>query len=296
MQSPKCITVYAPAKVNLYLRVTGRRPDGYHDLVSIMQALDLYDEVEVERTGQGISVTCDEPGVPDGPGNIAYRAAEALMDRCPKDAGVSVRIKKNIPSAAGLGGGSSDGAAVMRAMQLLFGLDIPREEMFKIAATVGADLPFFLGWPTALAEGIGDILSPLDPPPLTWVVLVNPGIEVPTGWVYANLNLGLTKSSINTKLPQPDGWAEDRSLIGPSLYNDLESVTVGRYPEIAKIKSELIDLGADGALMSGSGSTVFGLYGSEKAAMSAHDSIEAPGIRVIVTRTISRWPDARAAD
>jgi len=290
MQNTGSIIVYAPAKVNLYLKVTGKRPDGYHDLVSVMQALELCDEVEVRRAERGIRIECDDPAVPAGPGNIAYRAAETLIGRCGPSAGVDIRLRKRIPAAAGLGGGSSDGAAVMRAMVEIFGLDIAKEELFGIAAKVGADLPFFLGWPTALAKGIGEVLSPLGPPPPTWVMLVNPGFEVPTGWVFANLNLRLTKSSNNIKLPTLEDWADDRTLIGPSLDNDLESVTVGRYPVIGEIKRKLLGLGADGALMSGSGPTVFGLFGQEYAAMSARDELAASGWRIFVTRTISEWP------
>lgn len=291
MKKPTGVRILAPAKVNLYLEVTGKRPDGYHDIVSVMQALELADKITVTRSAHGIDVRCDSPSVPDGPGNIAYRAARALLEGWGTGGGVSIDIKKKTPAAAGLGGGSSDAAAVLKAVRLLFGLKTPDGEMKKAALGLGADVPFFLSWPTALAKGIGEELSPLIPPAESWLVLVNPGIEVPTKWVYDNLNLGLTNTPKNIRLPEFMGRPLYEAPMAGSLHNDLERVTIGRYPLIKAVKERLEKEGAAGTLMSGSGSTVFGLFSSRDGALAAAKRIETPGWTVIATRTISAWPE-----
>jgi len=288
MDKPAGIRIYAPAKVNLYLRVTGKRPDGYHDLVSVMQALELADEITVMRTAGGIKVGCDSPEVPSGPANIAYRAAEALIGA---DGGVDIYIRKRTPMAAGLGGGSSDAAAVMKAVVALFGLEIAGQELRKTAVRLGADVPFFLGSPTALAEGVGERLTPLTSPSESWLVLVNPGIEVPTKWVYDNLNLGLTNPPKNIRLPEFVGRPLCDGPMVDFLHNDLERVTAARHPLIVSIKERLMEEGAAGALMSGSGSTVFGLYCGRDEAERAANRMQTAGWVVLATRTISAWPE-----
>ena len=158
------IIIKAPAKVNLRLEVIGRRPDGYHDLISVMQALELSDEVKITLTGGGIEVACDSGEVPDGESNIAFRAAKAIIGEAGYDGGVRVEIAKKTPVAAGLGGGSSDAAAVLKGLNILLDLGLPDERLREIGAGIGADVPFFLSWPVALAEGVGERLSPLQAP------------------------------------------------------------------------------------------------------------------------------------
>ncbi|HEX9860454.1 MAG TPA: 4-(cytidine 5'-diphospho)-2-C-methyl-D-erythritol kinase [Nitrospirota bacterium] len=286
------IRVAAPAKVNLYLKVVGKRPDGYHNLVSVMQALELADIVEVYRADPGvIEVDCDVPGVPAGPGNIAYRAAESLLRASGSTRGVRIHITKNTPMAAGLGGGSSDAAAALRAVDLLFELSTSAETMHGLATALGADVPFFLGWPTSLARGIGEELSELVPPAETWLLLVNPGIAVPTKWVYDNLNLGLTNNLNSTTLPPFVGCPLTDGPMLSFLHNDLESVTLGRHPVIKEIKDRLSELGAAGSMMSGSGPTVFGIFRSREDAERAAGGVKGEGWRVIPTRTLARWPE-----
>lgn len=290
MDSHNTIRLAAPAKVNLYLKVTGKRPDGYHNLVSVMQALELADIITVSRASSGIVLDCDDPAVPVGPGNIAYRAAESLLDASGSGAGLRISIAKRTPMAAGLGGGSSDAAATLKAVDLLLGLDTPEDTMHAIATALGADVPFFLKWPTALAQGIGEELSPLTPPAESWLVLVNPGISVPTRWVYDNLNLGLTNHPNSTTLPPFVGCPLTDGPMLSFLHNDLESVTAPRYPVINEIKDRLVSLGALGALMSGSGPTVFGVFAGREDAYRAADGMKSTGWKVIPARTISGWP------
>jgi len=290
MENITKVTITAPAKVNFYLRVLRKRPDGYHDLDSFMQALELSDTVTVSRAGSGIEVSCDRGDVPAGPGNIAYRAAESLLGLAGEGAGVRIHIEKRIPVAAGLGGGSSDAAAVLRGMNILFGLGLTDALLREAGRPLGADVPFFLSWPSARAEGVGEVLTATLPPEETWLVLVNPGFSVSTAWVYGNLKLVLTNISNSIRLPASEGQAYGAGLLALCLDNDLERVTAERYPEINEIKGQLISEGAKGALMSGSGPTVFGVFADRAVAEAACKRISRPGWTVLTTRTIKSWP------
>jgi 4-diphosphocytidyl-2-C-methyl-D-erythritol kinase len=259
------MVIQAPAKVNYRLDVVGRRPSGYHDLRMIMQRVNLCDEVTLRLVSQpGIRVTCGREGVPEGEGNIAWKAARALLELSAGDQGVEIEIVKNIPIAAGLGGGSSDCAAVLLGLNGLLGLGLSRERLMEIGVKLGADVPFFVFGQTALAEGIGELLTPLAKVPAAWVVLVNPNLPVSTAWVYQNLQL--TQRDQLAKLPNS---FEDVAQLSGILSNDLESVTIPAFPVIADIKRSLVGLGASGALMSGSGPTVFGLFEDEATARKA---------------------------
>ncbi len=265
----KSITLKAPAKVNYRLDVLSRRPDGYHELRMIMQRVDLCDEVSITVSGTpGISVLCGKEGVPDGPGNIAWRAADALLQRRGRTEGLVIRIDKRIPVAAGLGGGSSDGATVLMGVNELLGLGFSDQELMEIGVTLGADVPFFIFRRPALAEGIGDRLTALERTPDAWIVLVNPNIHVSTAWVYQNLQL--TEGIERAKLPSFIG---DVVTLSGLLVNDLEAVTIGRFPIIEEIKEQLLAAGAVNAMMSGSGPTVFGLFETETEARRAAEEI-----------------------
>lgn len=259
------LTLSAPAKINYLLDVTGKRPDGYHDLRMIMQRVDLCDEITLSLTDtSNINVICNSKSAPDGPDNIAWKAARALLDRAKSGFGVNIEIKKNIPVAAGLGGGSSDAATVLMGMNELLHLGLPDQQLMEIGSTLGADVPFFIFKTTALAEGIGDKFTALPKMPKCWILLVNPGIHVSTAWVYRSLQL-TTMNELN-KLPKFFESIEDIVSI---LSNDLESVTIPAFPVIADIKRRLMDLGAVGSMMSGSGPTVFGIFKSLDAAETA---------------------------
>ena len=261
----KSLRLQAPAKVNYRLDVLRRRADGYHDLRMVMQRIDLSDLIDITVTDSpGISVTCGKDGVPDGPGNIAWRAADLLLQASGRKAGVAVDITKRIPVAAGLGGGSSDGAAVLMGLNELLGLGFTDRRLMEIGVKLGADVPFFIFKKTALAEGIGEVLSALEQVPPAWLVVINPNIHVSTAWVYQNLQLTTTRNeNIISR------FYESITDICASLSNDLESVTIRRYPVIAQIKEQLCSAGACGALMSGSGPTVFGVFQDEAAARKA---------------------------
>ncbi len=259
----------APAKVNYRLDVIRRRPDNYHDLRMVMQRIALYDEIEITLSGTaGIRVSCNREGAPGGPGNIAWKAADALLSRTDPGMGVDVRITKNIPVAAGLGGGSSDAATVLMGLNGMLGLNLPQDELMSVGLKLGADVPFFIFGKTALAEGVGERLTEVHGLPKVWLVLVNPNVHVSTAWVYQNLQL--TKDKVVDKLPQFCNLLSD---VCDLLSNDLESVTIKSCPVIQEIKDCLLLKGAAGVLMSGSGPTVFGVFGTEEIARKCQTEI-----------------------
>ncbi len=273
----------APAKVNYRLDVLGKRPDGYHDLRMVMQRVDLCDEVIITlNDAPGIRVTCGKKGVPDGPGNIAWRAADALLQLSGKAVGIDIAINKRIPVAAGLGGGSSDAATVLMGVNELLGLKLSDERLMEIGVKLGADVPFFIFKKTALAEGIGEKLTAMESMPALWVVLVNPGIHVPTAWVYQNLIL-TTKAADSIISGSYSSVAEVAEL----LSNDLEPVTCGKHPLLNELKAMLLEAGAAGSLMSGSGATVFGIFEDEAVAQKAATEIAAArGWFAVAVKTI----------
>jgi len=290
MNMNEILRILAPAKVNFHLRVVGKRPDGYHDLVSVMQALEVADELVLERRENGVSLSCGGADVPHGHDNIICRAAESYIRETGIDGGVYIRLEKKVPVAAGLGGGSSDAAATLRGMEALYG-KIPHSRLMDLALTLGADVPFFLSWPCARAEGVGERLAKLPSTDGVWLVLVNPGFAVSTRWVFENLKIELTNNPNNTTLPPFEGRIPDAGFLVSLLHNDLERVTAARYHEIDLMKESLLGAGALGALMSGSGPTVFGIFGDEATALVAAERLRKPGWTVIATRTISSWPE-----
>jgi 4-diphosphocytidyl-2-C-methyl-D-erythritol kinase len=259
------LTLSAPAKINYLLDVVRKRSDGYHDLRMIMQRVNLCDEITLTLTGTpGVNVTCSSKAAPGGPANIAWKAARAMLDRAGSDAGVNIKIIKNIPVAAGLGGGSSDAASVLIGMNELLKLALTEQELMETGCRLGADVPFFIFKETALAEGIGEKLTPLPKIPKCWILLVNPAVHVSTAWVYRSLQL--TSDRELNKLPK---FFESIDSVVSILSNDLEKVTIPAYPVIADIKERLMSLGAAGSMMSGSGPTVFGIFKSFDIAEAA---------------------------
>ena len=275
----KCLSVKAPAKINLFLRVTGRRADGYHTLQTRMQKVGLFDLLEVQRGGEGVRLHCVGADLPENADNLVHRAASLFLETVAQRrgrtlGGVKISLTKNIPIAAGLGGGSSDAAAALKALNFLFEAGLTAGELAAIGLELGADVPFFLAdTPAALAVGIGEILTPVAPLSGCFVLLVNPGFSVSTRWVYQTF--ALTTEEKTTIFKNFRESADPAVRLGLSvtvkglpaaLENDLETVTITRYPEIGRIKEELLAHGAVAALMSGSGPTVFALFSDQQAA------------------------------
>lgn len=269
--------IRAPAKINLSLRVVGRRADGYHLIDSVMVPVSLYDVIDVRKrrktfgrraqTDELIQISCNHPDVPLGKENIVYRAAQQIMEKRGKAQPVRIDIFKSIPVGAGLGGGSTDAAATLIAMNRLLKLRLSRSELEKIALSLGADVPFFLRGQAARARGIGERLRPLRRLPQFWAVILFPGFPVSTSWVYGKLRRKLTKPMANTSIASPPKTFDELTSL---LVNDLESVTLRRHPKVSLLKDKLLREGAARALMTGSGSSVFGIFKSQRAALAGY--------------------------
>lgn len=250
--------VWCPAKVNLYLRVVGRRPDGYHELVTVMQPLTLADALTVTLAGEGITLKCDRPELPQGEENLVWRAARQFQEETGLTMGVRLNLSKRIPVAAGLGGGSSDAAGALLALNELTGKPLSQDRLHRLASRLGADVPFFLGRGPAVGRGTGTQLSAVTLLPY-WYLLVNPGVPLSTRWVYENLDLaGLSGP------PATEAWDPEH----PETWvrNDLGTVAVKRFPELAQLLAGLGEAGAWCQGISGSGPTLFGLFRTREAA------------------------------
>jgi 4-diphosphocytidyl-2-C-methyl-D-erythritol kinase len=263
--SNKTLRWLCPAKVNLYLRVAGRRADGYHDLVTVMQPLTLADELILSRQGAGLSLECDHPELMQQEENLIWRAARAFEEATGRESGVHITLRKRIPMAAGLGGGSSDAAGTLLALNHLHGGPLTVEQLHRLAGRLGADVPFFLYGRPALARGIGTELTPMALPPYSYL-LANPGLPLSTRWVYENLDLERLPGA-----PVPEAWDPEH----PERWvrNDLGAVALGRFPELGGLLSQLQALGAVTEGISGSGPTVFGLFATLEAAREAGRSL-----------------------
>jgi 4-diphosphocytidyl-2-C-methyl-D-erythritol kinase len=257
----------APAKLNIRLKVTGRRPDGYHELASIMVPVKLFDHLELKKILQrGITLTCQGISVPNGKENLVHQAAQAFFSRTGIKQRLSIKLFKNIPVAAGLGGGSSDAASTLKALNEMWSNPLTFQGLAELAASLGADVPFFLHNRPCTARGIGEILEPIGKWPKFWYVIVTPPLRVSTSWVYGNLKLELTTNQYEYIL---SALEKEPLKIADILENDLEAVTASHFPVINTIKKSLVDAGAAGALMSGSGPSVFGIFKSKDHALSA---------------------------
>ena len=265
----KQLTLQAAAKVNLYLDILARRGDGYHEIESIIQSVKLYDKLTLRPRRRGIKITCIHPEVPLDEGNICYRAAEILLRVLGTKQGVEIEIQKNIPVESGLGGGSADAAATLIGMRKLFQMDIPFSDLSKLAPELGSDVPFCLAGGTALVRGRGEKIIPLPLLKDAWFILVDPGISISTSWVYSRLKGKLTKKRLNIKLIKE--LIKEEGMRGVNkfpLYNKLEEVVIKRFPTLRDIKAKLIEAGATGALMTGSGSIIFAVAEDEERAKS----------------------------
>lgn len=257
-----CTKAYG--KVNIGLDVTGRREDGYHFVKMILQSVDIFDEVAVRKQENGISVQTNKPFLPTDERNLAYKAAKILIDEYGIKEGVHIDIGKNIPVAAGMAGGSTDAAAVLKLMDKIFELNMDQNEMDRIAVRLGADVPFCLRKGTYLAEGIGEKLTKLPDMPSCYLAIINPHFGISTKWSYEQLD-----KMTEIKHPDIDGiinamGAHDLEKVSAEMGNVLEKAALEKYPQIQEIKDKLLSAGAMGSLMSGSGPTIFGIFADEE--------------------------------
>lgn len=264
----------AYAKINLGLDVVRRLENGYHEVKMVMQTVGIYDVLDFQRTAEGIVITTDSGELPTNEDNLIYKAAKLMMDTYHISEGVKIHLEKHIPIAAGMAGGSTDAAAALKGMNRLFDLGCTLKELMELGVKIGADVPYCVMGGTALAEGIGEKLTPLAPAPDCYVLVAKPDINVSTKYVYEHLD-----AQEIVKHPDIDGMVEaiaEESLQGilDRMENVLETVTVSAYPVIQTIKDRMKELGAINSLMSGSGPTVFGIFVEKDMARRAYDKLE----------------------
>lgn len=274
MGSNNDISLKALAKINLGLDVVRRREDGYHEVRMIMQTIHLYDRLDIKMTKEpGIQIQTNLSFLPVNENNLIYKAAKLLMDEFSITDGVSVKLDKRIPVAAGMAGGSTDAAAMLIGVNRLFSLGLTKRELMERGVQIGADVPYCIMRGTALAEGIGEALSPLPPMVKCPVLIAKPSISVSTKFVYQNLKLDDTTIHPDIDRLIDDIKAKNLHDIAAHMGNVLETVTIPNYPVIDEIKKHMLSNGAVGAMMSGSGPTVFGLFDDEDTAKKAYKAM-----------------------
>ena len=265
------LTVFSPAKVNLYLRIVGKRPDGYHELETVMLPLDFGDQITLQSQTTGLTLECDNPNLPTDDSNLALRAARTLAQSFGVETGARITLKKRTPLAAGLGGGSSNAAAVLRGLNRLWNLNGPPEKLDAIAARMGSDINFFMAGGAALCRGRGECVEAVPGKLSGAILLVNPGFGISTKWAYENWAKAAAESRLTAHPPEVSlllrALAEnDLAGVSQCLFNSLEAPSMRKFPVLKLIKKAMGDGGAAGALMSGSGATLFGLFADAKAA------------------------------
>jgi 4-diphosphocytidyl-2-C-methyl-D-erythritol kinase len=273
---PTQVTVYAPAKINLVLRILDRRPDGYHNVWSLMQTVGLEDtlSISIDHRHSAINVRCDDPSLKTDHSNLVYRAASAVLEHSGQAVGLDIALTKRIPMGAGLGGGSSDAAATIIGLNRILKLGWSPKEMAQVGQTLGSDVPFFFFAPSAMVSGRGEKVKPIRIVTRRWVVLVNPSFPVETKWAYQQLSQSRTEvvpisgshAALDTETKL--SWKQVLELVE----NDFEPPVFQAFPLLRDIKQRLMARGAEVALLSGSGATVFGIFHDEAGARSAQAS------------------------
>jgi 4-diphosphocytidyl-2-C-methyl-D-erythritol kinase len=276
----------AYAKINISLDVTGKKDDGYHLLRMIMQTIDVYDLISVDETLSGITLSCNKSFIPTDDRNLAYKAAKLFLDNYNIRAGVSIKIRKNIPVAAGLAGGSTDAAAVLKCMRDIFKPEIGDTELMELGVRIGADVPYCIVGGTALCEGIGEIVKPMKAFKDKIVVLVKPSFGVSTKDVYTSLDLNKIY-----KHPETDELVSameqgDLKFVAENMKNILENVTLKKHQSLRELKKDFMQMEALGVMMSGSGPSVFAFFDDMMKAQSCYDRMKNKYKEVFITRTI----------
>lgn len=279
------MTLKSPAKINLFLDILKKRDDGYHEIRTLMQAVELCDQLTLQKTEKGIGISCDHPGCPSDDRNLAFKAASLLMKEENIEGGVDIRIEKRIPISAGLGGGSSNAAVTLKGLNRLFGLGLPLDRLHLMGTQIGSDVPFFLYSGQALAKGRGEEIVPVRLYRDYWLVLACPHLEVSSGWAYGKVKINLTRKTkeVNYNLLESHRGFFDAL---PLFQNDLEEAVVGEYPVLSQLKDHLKSSGAVKSSMSGSGPTVYGLFDRKPQAQEVARKLSQGDWQVFLTQPI----------
>jgi len=278
------------AKINLHLRLLGRREDGYHDIFTVFQTVSLHDSLSFEHHDKGFELTCNEPNVPVDDSNLIIRAAKALASKFGVSGGASIFLEKKIPMGGGLGGGSSNAATTLLGLAKLWEISVDANDLHEIATDIGSDVSFFMYGGTALGTGRGNVIEPMGEFGAPWVLIVMPDISVSTAKAYAALNFqNLTNEDANRILRVCRTEAESRDFLHSALKNDFEPTVFAAHPEVGRVKQTLIDLGANQALMSGSGASVFGIFDKQETRQAALKALDTEvNWRKFAVATVSR--------
>jgi 4-diphosphocytidyl-2-C-methyl-D-erythritol kinase len=287
------ISLKAPAKINLYLYVLGKRDDGYHEIETLMQAVDFYDEIHLEKSDT-IELYCSNPTLPSDKTNLAFRAASLMQEKF-RFPGVRIELIKRIPIGAGLGGGSSDAAFVIRGLCRLFDLKPSLDEILPLAAELGSDVPFFLTDGQALAVGRGEILKPIKLPLDYNILITIPPISISTAEIYKNLKIGLTKENRSLSLKNKVDFSSFLFL-AKIFGNDLEEVVLSKSPELIELKQSLLGTGAFYSSMSGSGSAFYGLFLPTTGFTAEYEDLKKLGCSLISCKPILLMPFEACSD
>lgn len=280
------IILESNGKINLSLDVLYKREDGYHELNTIMQEIDLKDTIILKEIYKGMEIQCDNKAVPLNKENLVYKAWEKMVDIAGQNRGIHITIDKQIPVASGLAGGSSNAATVLKGLNKLWDLKLSKKELMDIGLEIGADVPFCIMGGTAHANGVGEKLTELKSFSQKMLLLANPGIPISTVNVYNNLNLDSKKDNINIQQIIKFIEEDDLASLAKNMSNIMEEVVIQKYPIIDEIKKDMIKCGALGSLMSGSGPTVFGLFDDEDKLYKCKRELEKKVSKVIVAKTV----------
>jgi 4-diphosphocytidyl-2-C-methyl-D-erythritol kinase len=256
--------IKSPAKINIGLKIIAKRPDGYHNLESVFQEISLYDDIYIEKRKTGIRFSCNDPAIPSDDRNLCIRAFRLLQKSYGVKEGVDIRLVKKIPVGAGLGGGSSNSAACLKAFSKIFNLNLEFKDLMNHASRLGSDVPFFITGKTALVTGRGEVVTPIHFPVDYQILLAYPDLTVSTAEVFKNFEFGLTEIPVGIKFEAVIFRVKTLEDLNRYFYNDLEPIVQRLYPEVSELRRRLQDTGAKFVSMSGSGSAVYALFEPEK--------------------------------
>ena len=279
------ISLKAPAKVNLFLEILGKRDDGYHEIETIMQEIDLADSLQFEETQEGVTLECNDKNIPANQDNLVCKAANLILEECGIRKGVIINLEKNIPVGAGLGGGSSDAATTLKALNSLWKVGLNNEELMEFAAKLGSDIPFFINGKTALCRGRGELITPVEVRNRMDYIILFPRVHISTETIYKNLKIDLTKKRKDVSFFLDALKYSEVAGISKLLFNRLEEIIFATYPDLLQVKSTLESFDFCGLSISGSGSAFFGLCNDRHQAEVIKSKIELSGMGNVFVAT-----------
>ena len=279
------ISLKAPAKVNLFLEILGKRDDGFHEIETIMQEIDLADSLQFEETQEGVTLECNDKNIPANQDNLVCKAANLILEECGIRKGVIINLEKNIPVGAGLGGGSSDAATTLKALNSLWKVGLNNEELMEFAAKLGSDIPFFINGKTALCRGRGELITPVEVRNRMDYIILFPRVHISTETIYKNLKIDLTKKRKDVSFFLDALKYSEVAGISKLLFNRLEEIIFATYPDLLQVKSTLESFDFCGLSISGSGSAFFGLCNDRHQAEVIKSKIELSGMGNVFVAT-----------